>query len=208
MNSALPFAIDYDLCLKLSEMTQIHHLARPLYLTFERALRGDSFRLDAELVGEVIADAPGQKPGRTAVRDQADAREEIRPAEALEAGNLDRAAECFIDFWMGEGAWANTPEPRKGPIAASVANIRGWAQALFGEPTPLTAFAGLRIPVLYMIGKRSPASSLGVARLLTKTLPQVEVVEFERLGHMGPVTHPEVVNEAVSRFLRDRNEKA
>ena len=85
---------------------------------------------------------------------------------------------------------------------------RGGPTQGWGNVYRLAAFAGLRIPVLYMIGKRSPASSLGVARLLTKTLPQVEVVEFERLGHMGPVTHPEVVNEAVSRFLRDRNEKA
>ena len=127
-------------------------------------------------------------------------------AAALYAGNLDGAAECFIDFWMGKGAWANTPEARKGPIAASVVNIRGWAEALFGEPTPLEAFADLRIPVLYMIGRRSPASSLGVARLLTKTLPRAEVVEFDGLGHMGPVTHSDIVNEAISRFLERSRE--
>jgi pimeloyl-ACP methyl ester carboxylesterase len=40
-----------------------------------------------------------------------------------------------------------------------------------------------------------------VARLLTRVLPRVEVVEFAGLGHMGPVTHPEVVNEAIRRFL-------
>ena len=61
--------------------------------------------------------------------------------------------------------------------------------------------AALDVPVLYMTGKRSPASSLGVARLLTRTLPRVEVVEFEELGHMGPITHPEVVNETIARFL-------
>ena len=121
---------------------------------------------------------------------------------ALDAGDTDRAAECFIDFWMGKGAWARTPEARKGPIAASVANVRGWKSVLFGEPTPLEAFAVLDVPVLYMTGKDSPASSLGVARLLTKTLPQVEVVEFEGLGHMGPVTHPEVVNVALAEFLK------
>ena len=93
------------------------------------------------------------------------------------------------------------PEPRKGPIATSVTNVRGWANALFGEPTPLRAFAELNVPVLYMIGKNSPASSRGVARVLTRALPRVEVVEFEGLGHMGPVTHPEVVNEAISNFL-------
>jgi pimeloyl-ACP methyl ester carboxylesterase len=122
-------------------------------------------------------------------------------AAALDAGDPARAAECFIDFWMGAGAWDHMPEPRKGPIAASVANVRGWAHALFGEPTPLRAFAELNVPVLYMIGKNSPASSRGVARVLTRALPRVEVVEFEGLGHMGPVTHPEVVNEAISNFL-------
>ena len=39
------------------------------------------------------------------------------------------------------------------------------------------------------------------ARLLTAALPRVEVVEFENLGHMGPVTHPGAVNEAIERFL-------
>jgi pimeloyl-ACP methyl ester carboxylesterase len=102
---------------------------------------------------------------------------------------------------MGKGAWARTPEARKGPIASSVVNVRGWKSALFDEPTPLQAFAALDIPVLYMTGKDSPASSLGVARLLAQTLPKVEVVTFDGLGHMGPVTHPDVVNDATVRFL-------
>lgn len=122
-------------------------------------------------------------------------------AAALEARDPAGAAKCFIDFWMGAGAWDQTPEQRKGPIAASVTNIRGWAHALFGEPTPLQAFSELNVPVLYMIGKGSPASSRGVARLLTRVLPRVQVAEFEALGHMGPVTHPEVVNEAICCFL-------
>lgn len=124
-----------------------------------------------------------------------------RAAAALDAGDPARAAECFIDFWMGAGAWDHMPEPRKVPIATSVTNVRGWANALFGEPTPLQAFAELKAPVLYMTGKNSPASSRGVARVLTRALPRAEVVEFEGLGHMGPVTHPEVVNEAISNFL-------
>jgi pimeloyl-ACP methyl ester carboxylesterase len=72
---------------------------------------------------------------------------------------------------------------------------------LFTEPTPLKAFRSLDVPVLYMVGKRSTPSAHGVARLLVNALPQVEVVEFENLGHMGPVTHPDVVNEAIGLFL-------
>jgi len=122
-------------------------------------------------------------------------------AAALEAGDPVSAARCFVDYWSGPGAWDRIPEERKGPLTASVANIRGWANALFREQTPLAAFSRLRVPVLYMVGKESPASSRGVARLLTRVLPRVEVVEFEGLGHMGPVTHAQTVNETISRFL-------
>ncbi len=122
-------------------------------------------------------------------------------AAALDAGDPAGAAEYFIDFWMGEGTWDQTPDARKEPIAASVTNVRGWARALFNEPTPLAAFSTLNIPVLYMMGKDSPASSRGVGRLLTQVLPQVEVVEFEGMGHMGPITHPQIVNEAIYHFL-------
>ena len=69
------------------------------------------------------------------------------------------------------------------------------------EPTPLSAFRALRMPILYMTGDQSPASALGVARLLTPVLPNVEVVELEGLGHMGPITHPDLVNQTIARFL-------
>ena len=93
------------------------------------------------------------------------------------------------------------PEARKPPLAESVVNVRRWAHALFNEPTPLAAFQSLDIPVLYMLGKSSTASAHGVARLLTKALPRVEVMAFDGLGHMGPITHPDPVNEAIARFL-------
>lgn len=125
-----------------------------------------------------------------------------RSQRALDAGDADEAARCFIDFWMGDGAWAQTPDARKGPIKESVANVSNWGRSLLGEATPLAAFAQLQVPVLCMTGGRSPASSLAVARLLTRTLPRAEVLEFGKLGHMGPVTHPDIVNDAIERFLK------
>ena len=125
-----------------------------------------------------------------------------RSSAALDAGDKNAAAEQFIDYWMGAGAWKQTPEPRKPQIAASVANVRRWGHALTTEPAQLKSFRSLDIPVLYMVGKRSTASAHGVARLLTAALPRVEMVEFEKLGHMGPVTHPEIVNAAIAAFLQ------
>jgi pimeloyl-ACP methyl ester carboxylesterase len=120
---------------------------------------------------------------------------------ALDAGDADAAACHFIDYWMGTGAWKRTPEERKPPIAASMTNARRWAHALFTERTPLEAFHSLDVPVLYMMGKHSTQSAHGVARLLTKVLPRVELVEFDEAGHMGPVTHPAQVNQAIREFL-------
>jgi pimeloyl-ACP methyl ester carboxylesterase len=120
---------------------------------------------------------------------------------AIDAGNPARAAEHFIDFWMGRGAWARMPESRKAPIARSIVSLRQWAAALLNEPTPLAAFSQLTVPILFMTGRESPAASRGVARLLTRALPRIEVVEFNGVGHMGPITHPEIVNDVIARFL-------
>ena len=120
---------------------------------------------------------------------------------ALDAGNPDSAAAYFIDYWMGDGVWERTPEARKPSIAASVSHIRQWESALSTEPTPLSAFAALDIPVLYMTGTESPASSRSVARLLLSVLPNAQHVEFEGLGHMGPVTHADSVNDVICRFI-------
>lgn len=121
---------------------------------------------------------------------------------ALARGDGDDAARAFIDFWMGDGAWARTPDARKAPIVASCANVQGWADALLREPTPLAAFAALDMPVLLMVGERSPRASLAVAQRFAATLPNATVQRFPGLGHMGPVTDPAPVNAAIRAFLQ------
>ena len=120
---------------------------------------------------------------------------------ALDAGNPDEAAMHFIDFWMGPGSWDATPLQRKPAIAGSVINVRRWSHALFTEVTPAQAFSALNIPVLYMLGGASPESSHAVARALVPVLPCVRVVEFPGLGHMAPVTHPELINVEIAKFI-------
>lgn len=121
--------------------------------------------------------------------------------EALDRGDADSAARHFIDYWMGQGSWAATPAARQPAMAQSVRQVRRWGDALFNDTTPLAAFRALDVPVLYMVGGCSPASASGVARLLCNTLPQVERLTFEDLGHMGPITHAQAVNAAIERFL-------
>ena len=140
-------------------------------------------------------EAPGQEAADGIRQAAADA------AASIDANQPSAAAARFIDYWMGVGSWDATPEPRQSVIAASMSNVRGWANALFTESTSLQAFRALDVPVLYMVGAKSPASSRGVARLLTSVLRKVTVVEFAELGHMGPITHPQQVNTAIAQFL-------
>jgi len=120
---------------------------------------------------------------------------------AVEQGDLAGAAERFVDYWVGPGTWAATPESRRPAIMQGMRKVVLEWPAAFREPTTLAEFASLDFPTLYLIGSTSPASVRTVAELLAPVLPQAEVVELSGVGHMGPVTHPEVVNPIIERFL-------
>jgi pimeloyl-ACP methyl ester carboxylesterase len=129
-------------------------------------------------------------------------RQTVADAAAhLARGDRSAAAGRFIDFWMGDGSWSRTPQDRRAPIEEAIVHVQGWGNALFTQPTPLSDFGALDMPVLLMVGSESPASSRSVARLLATVLPRLQRVEFEGLGHMGPITHPQVVNAAIEDFL-------
>jgi pimeloyl-ACP methyl ester carboxylesterase len=127
----------------------------------------------------------------------------IAAGAAAAAGDAETAARLFIDFWMGGGAWGAMPANRKPAVAQAVLNVGGWWRALAGDATPLSAFAALDTPVLYLSGGRSPESARAVARVLVPALRKVRVVEFAQLGHMGPLTHPALVNAEIAGFLEE-----
>jgi pimeloyl-ACP methyl ester carboxylesterase len=124
-----------------------------------------------------------------------------RAAEAVDRGDLDGAAQRFIDFWMGAGSWAATPAARRAPVAASMAPVRRWVQAINAETYTLADVAALRMPVLLLHGADSPPPGQAVTQLLAATLAQAQTVRLEGVGHMGPVTHPDVVNAQIAAFL-------
>jgi pimeloyl-ACP methyl ester carboxylesterase len=111
------------------------------------------------------------------------------------------AASIFIDFWSGEGTWDQTPERPKEAILLAIRDVARWGFALNNDTTPLSAFSQLKCPILYMLGSASPVPARAVADVLIPVLPNVQVLEFEGLGHMGPITHPTVVYDAIVAFL-------
>jgi pimeloyl-ACP methyl ester carboxylesterase len=144
----------------------------------------------------LVADAPESPPAREilAVRDDT-----IR---LVDEGNLDASAQRFVDYWMGDGTWAATPEARRPGLAAAMRTVKPEWNAAFHEPAPLSTFAALDVPTLFLTGTRSTASARAVARLLTAVLPRVQVEEIEGAGHMAPLTHPDRINPLIERFLQ------
>jgi pimeloyl-ACP methyl ester carboxylesterase len=118
-------------------------------------------------------------------------------------GDLDGAARRFVDYWVGDGAWAATPEEHRPHLAAGMLALRWEWHAGFCEPTPLAAFAEIGIPTLYLTGSESKLSTRTIAALLTGVLPNVRAEEVEGVGHMAPVTHPHRVNPSIERFLME-----
>jgi pimeloyl-ACP methyl ester carboxylesterase len=120
---------------------------------------------------------------------------------AVESGALDRAARRFVDYWMSPGAWADMPSQRRAAVAQAMPGVRSQWSAIFAEATPLPAYATIDLPTLYLVGSQSPASARSVARLLIQTLPDVTAAALDGVGHMAPVTHPELVNAAIEAHI-------
>jgi pimeloyl-ACP methyl ester carboxylesterase len=125
----------------------------------------------------------------------------VDASAAVERGDLDAAAQRFVDFWNGPGAWARTPPERRDAPLRAIRFVGDWGHATLGDSTPLDAFAALRVPVLLLSGEASPLSGQAPAALLARTLPDARLEILAGLGHMGPVTHPDPVNARLERFL-------
>ena len=119
------------------------------------------------------------------------------------AGDAENAAEPFIDYWMGAGAWAAMPEERKPGVRRAVTLIGHWSHALCNDPLGPADLARLTMPVLYLAGERSPPAAHAVTAVLRPMLPDVTYRELARRGHMAPVTHADEVNAIIADFLRD-----
>jgi pimeloyl-ACP methyl ester carboxylesterase len=119
----------------------------------------------------------------------------------IEQGALEAAAARFIDYWAGAGAWAATAPERQPRLLGTIASLKDGWRAAFSEPWSAGRLRALDIPTLLMTGSRSTAAARRAIRLLRETLPRARVIEFDGLGHLGPITHPERVDDAVAAFL-------
>jgi pimeloyl-ACP methyl ester carboxylesterase len=119
----------------------------------------------------------------------------------LERGALERAAERFIDYWSGVGAWAQTPPMQRAMIAARMPVVVAQFHALFGDSTTRTELGAISVPMLNLTGARTRPIARRVAELIELAMPRAIFRQVEGAGHMGPTTHAAAINAQIAGFL-------
>ena len=117
-------------------------------------------------------------------------------------GEWEIAAERFADYWGGAGSWqAMSPERRAAFAQAIRPNFHEW-DAVMGETTPAEEWART-LPratlALYDPGTVLPIRE--IAAILRAACPTWRHQEVPGVGHMAPLTRPDVINPIIGSFL-------
>lgn len=128
-----------------------------------------------------------------------------RTQRMMDEGDFEGAAEYFINYWVGPGTWGLMSESRRSAFAAGMHAASPEWYASFHETTPLAAFSAIDVPTLLLSGTKSTVPARAITALLASVLPRAKTVHLDGIGHMGPVTHPELVNGAIEDFLLDQS---
>lgn len=124
-----------------------------------------------------------------------------RIASLVGAGGDLEAARLFIDYWNRNGSWDAMDASHRERVAAQMRRVVAHFTALFVDRTPLVAYAALGMPTLLLSGESGPRSGQRATELLAATMPRTSTRRFPALGHMGPITAADEVNEAIAAFL-------
>ena len=133
------------------------------------------------------------------------AREAFDLAATLRAhvahGDLDRAAQRFVDYWSCGPAWQQLAPRQQRSVATRMPIVVQHFDALYAESLPATRLTRLSMPLLCLSGDRTTAAAARIARLLRRLLPTACHQTLSELGHMAPITSPTRVNEHLVRHL-------
>ena len=126
-------------------------------------------------------------------------REIARSVQSLvRAGELAAAAQVFVAYWGGAGAWPAMNEAQQATVVHRISTIPRHFEALFAARADARLWRRLQVPVWLLHGSATRASARAVADRLAMLLPCVQRAEIRGAGHLGPVTHAATVADAMA----------
>ena len=116
-------------------------------------------------------------------------------------GGSEAWLRAFIDYWNGPGSWDAMPQPSRDSFLRVGRKVYYEVRSLLTERSGQDAYAAITAPTLLMHGEKSPASARRVAQLLACWMPHATLRSVAGAGHMGPITHADVVNGLICEHL-------
>jgi len=107
----------------------------------------------------------------------------------------------FVDWWNGAGAWERLGEETRASFRAVGWKLFQEVMTLGADTTDRATYATIAVPTLLLAGERTPLTERRVVERLGDALPCATVRFLPGAGHMGPITHTAVVNEAIAGHL-------
>ncbi|HWB81692.1 MAG TPA: alpha/beta hydrolase [Nannocystaceae bacterium] len=116
-------------------------------------------------------------------------------------GGSEAWFERFVDWWNGNGTWTSMPPPARAPFLRVGRKVYLEVKSLVADRTAAPAYAAIRVPTLLLTGTRTPLAERRVVQRLATAIPDARIVEIPEAGHMGPITHADLVNDAIVRHI-------
>ena len=131
---------------------------------------------------------------------------ELRPAKQdFLTGKDEEALEHFLKGVFGNGFLLNqVPSVVKQGWMDNLLETRGLSMSEDFPPLDSLAIQALDLPVLLIVGDRSPTYLHEISNELHRLLPRSEIVRFENMNHGLYLENPKVVDPVVREFL-ERN---
>lgn len=115
----------------------------------------------------------------------------------------ETVAERFVDYWIGDGAWAATPDDRRLAYMQLLRpNYYEW-DSVDSDQTTIEELDGVPARAMMVYSSGARRASREIAQLFEEHCPNWSVLKIGEGGHMAPLTHPHVVNPFIVDFLME-----
>jgi len=123
-----------------------------------------------------------------------------------QAGDSASATRRFIDYWSGIGTWNQFSPEQQASMSTKAGMVLSNFEALLSERNLFKSLSDLNLPTLCLYGKDSPLTTVAIAKILGELMPNIDVRPMSAMGHMGPITHSNTVNDEIETFLRSQEQ--
>jgi pimeloyl-ACP methyl ester carboxylesterase len=109
--------------------------------------------------------------------------------------------EAFVTYWNGPEAWPALQGTTRAEFVRTGWVAHEGARSLVADLTPASAYAKLRCPTLLLTGTGTPTAARHVIERLAESIPSARKTTLQGAGHMGPLTHGDLVSDLIARHI-------